>query len=442
MSSSITSSSDPKRPNAAVPYHSPIKDIDEIDRDIYGITSLLLSTIGLVLKIKFASWTALMFAVVSVTNEKISDQDPNSGRTSGFTALSNIKHMSSDKAASLLTRTEQRHYRKKEAKRIQAYEIIEKFEKSSCINLFSSEATKYLCLVNVCYGGVGGVTSEQLTKLFEKYEGWVGVNLTHGKPYSFVIFQTALDAFHARESLHDKQCEILKGKIIFIEFVNLSYQNFINQINHNKNKNHEKIPGLILLEEFISFDLEKIIINHVNSIDTWIQIQNRFVSHYGYKFNYDTNKVDELNLKFPYYIKSLLEKLKNLYPSLTIPDMQQLTIQIYPVGTGIPPHVDSHSSFGDTILSFSLGSSIIMEFKNFKTGEVVNVDLPKRSLAILQDDARYLWSHTIRARKSDLLDNGLIRERDERISLTLRAINTTSSCNCSFPEICDNDKLI
>ncbi|CAJ0627057.1 852_t:CDS:2 [Entrophospora sp. SA101] len=87
MSSSITSSSDPKRPNAAVPYHSPIKDIDEIDRDIYGITSLLLSTIGLVLKIKFASWTALMFAVVSVTNEKISDQDPNSGRTSGFTGL-------------------------------------------------------------------------------------------------------------------------------------------------------------------------------------------------------------------------------------------------------------------------------------------------------------------------------------------------------------------
>nr|CAG8435819.1 11894_t:CDS:2 [Entrophospora candida]CAG8437897.1 12133_t:CDS:2 [Entrophospora candida] len=71
MSSSITSSSDPKRPNA-VPYHSPIKDIDEIDRDVYGITSLLLT---------------LMFAVVSVTNEKISDQDPNSGRTSGFTGL-------------------------------------------------------------------------------------------------------------------------------------------------------------------------------------------------------------------------------------------------------------------------------------------------------------------------------------------------------------------
>ena len=63
----------------------------------------------------------------------------------------------------------------------EAYEIIEKFEKSPCVNLFSNEATKHLCLMNVCYGGVGGVTSEQLKKVFGNYEGWVGISLTHGK---------------------------------------------------------------------------------------------------------------------------------------------------------------------------------------------------------------------------------------------------------------------
>ncbi|CAG8451424.1 3086_t:CDS:2 [Diversispora eburnea] len=83
----MSSTADPRRPNNIVPYHNPKKELDEIDPDFFGIFSLLLSTVGLIMKIKWASWISLVFAIISMTNEKATDQDPNSGRTSSITRL-------------------------------------------------------------------------------------------------------------------------------------------------------------------------------------------------------------------------------------------------------------------------------------------------------------------------------------------------------------------
>jgi len=44
-----------------------------------------------------------------------------------------------------------------------------------------------------------------------------------------------------------------------------------------------------------------------------------------------------------------------------------------------------------------------------------------------------------RARKSDLLENGQVRERGQRISLTLRTVNPDRTCKCSWPELCDRN---
>ncbi|CAG8506782.1 54_t:CDS:2, partial [Cetraspora pellucida] len=87
MSSTQPSTADPRRPNNAVKYHMPKKEPDEIDPDFYGVASLLLSTVGLLIKIKWASWVALAFSIISLTNEKISDQDPNAGRTPSYTGI-------------------------------------------------------------------------------------------------------------------------------------------------------------------------------------------------------------------------------------------------------------------------------------------------------------------------------------------------------------------
>ncbi|CAG8572305.1 2198_t:CDS:2, partial [Scutellospora calospora] len=87
MSTTQPSTADPKRPNNVVKYHIPKKELDEIDPDVYGVVSILLSTVGLIMKIKWASWVALTFALISLTNEKASDRDPNSGRTSSYTGV-------------------------------------------------------------------------------------------------------------------------------------------------------------------------------------------------------------------------------------------------------------------------------------------------------------------------------------------------------------------
>lgn len=62
-------------------------------------------------------------------------------------------------------------------------------------------------------------------------------------------------------------------------------------------------------------------------------------------------------------------------------------------------------------MSFTLGSD--------KDG--VDVLLKRRSVAILQGDARYLYKHGIAARKSDKVGDRIIK-RGTRISLTYRKI--------------------
>ncbi|CAB4406647.1 unnamed protein product [Rhizophagus irregularis] len=338
--------------------------------------------------------------------------------------------------SSLLTRNELRKLKKVQLKKLQAQQVIERIEKAPFKKIFSSEPTQYLCLTNICFGGIGGVTTEKISNIFKSFNGYLGLKLTHGKPYSFIIFNTPSDASRARETLNEKPCDDLDGKMMFIEYVNLTYNNFINQI---KNSDKVEIPGLILIEDFITVKQEKNILQHVYSTKSWIPVQDRIVLHYGYSFNYDLNEVGPKlsNLELPSYMNPLLEKLNKLFPSM--PKFEQLTIQLYPVGTGIPPHMDHHSSFGPNVIAFSLENPVIMEFKNLKTDKVVNIDLPRRSLMMLKDDVRYAWSHAVRARKSDLLENGQVRERGQRISLTLRTVNPDRICKCSWPELCDRN---
>ena len=46
--------SDPKRPNAVVPYHPAVKQLDEIDPDLLGTFSLSLSKSGYMAKNTFS----------------------------------------------------------------------------------------------------------------------------------------------------------------------------------------------------------------------------------------------------------------------------------------------------------------------------------------------------------------------------------------------------
>jgi len=113
----------------------------------------------------------------------------------------------------------------------------------------------------------------------------------------------------------------------------------------------------------------------------------------------------------------------------------QLTINDYAPGQGIPPHVDTHSPFQEVLASLSLKSGATMHFKN-PEGVTKDIYLKPRSLALFTGESRYNWLHSISQRKIDKVD-GLLRFRHRRVSLTFRKIKTTP-CSCRFPKLCDS----
>jgi alkylated DNA repair protein alkB homolog 8 len=69
--------------------------------------------------------------------------------------------------------------------------------------------------------------------------------------------------------------------------------------------------------------------------------------------------------------------------------LDQLTVNKYPAGIGLAPHVDAHSAFSGAITSLSLGSAAVMEFR--RGGNRKSLLLPRRSLVVMAHESRYAW---------------------------------------------------
>ena len=114
----------------------------------------------------------------------------------------------------------------------------------------------------------------------------------------------------------------------------------------------------------------------------------------------------------------------------TFPTLNQMTLNSYSPGDGIGSHVDTLSAFGDGLLSISLNSGIVMEFRLVgRQGEGFKklVYLPPRSLLLMSGPARFSWEHMIVGRMTDT-HNGVVIPRKLRVSLTLRtALDLTGS---------------
>jgi alkylated DNA repair protein alkB family protein 8 len=107
----------------------------------------------------------------------------------------------------------------------------------------------------------------------------------------------------------------------------------------------------------------------------------------------------------------------------TYPHLNQLTINQYKPGEGIGSHVDTPSAFGDGLISLSLNSGIVMEFRKVGAKEAEGskklVYLPRRSMLLMSGAARYEWEHMIVTRTTDVHDGNLL-PRATRVSLTFR----------------------
>uniref|UniRef100_A0A7M4YGI1 Fe2OG dioxygenase domain-containing protein n=1 Tax=Anopheles funestus TaxID=62324 RepID=A0A7M4YGI1_ANOFN len=329
---------------------------------------------------------------------------------------------------------------KKIAKKIKRCQLL--IEKDAGTQ-FSDEPTEFIVICNA--GLATGLQQEALLTEALQHGPIRKVRFPPGKSYSFVQCTSKASAEAMYTALNGVSTLGQDGAVLLLAFCNALPPCL------DEPWSNDLPGGLILERDFIDETMENILLQAVNcddSEETNVQLnktlKHRKVKHFGYEFVYGTNNVDKtkpLDRKIPFVCNELWNRLQTLHPELRwhIPD--QLTVNQYDPGQGIPPHVDTHSAFDDPILSLSLGSDIVMEFKQPSSGKQVCVDLPSRSLLIMAGESRYDWTHGITPRKMDTIPspNGdlTVRKRKLRVSLTFRKLLPNDHCACPFPRLCD-----
>jgi len=146
-------------------------------------------------------------------------------------------------------------------------------------------------------------------------------------------------------------------------------------------------PGLRMIPNFLDKSEGEMLLQAETANVVSQQLAQRFVKHYGYDFRYGTNDVD-INLpstdKIPQHMQFAIQKMIDFGIYEEIPE--QVTVNHYYPGQGIPPHCDTHSCFGDTIAVISLGSPVVMEFQRGHLFYFLMI--PPNSLMVLKDEIR------------------------------------------------------
>jgi alkylated DNA repair dioxygenase AlkB len=178
------------------------------------------------------------------------------------------------------------------------------------------------------------------------------------------------------------------------------------------------VPGLFLYPNFIDEAKEAQLLNEIDS-QTWIVDYLRRLQYYGYRNELD--KPYDL-IQFPVAMPPLIEQLSKeiVVQGIVLLQPDQVIINEYVPGEGIKPHKD-RAYYENQICGVNLGSSCIMRFIRGANLEVIDVEVPRRSLYVMQDDARKKWKHGIPPRKKDVVD-GQVQHRERRVSITYRKV--------------------
>lgn len=179
------------------------------------------------------------------------------------------------------------------------------------------------------------------------------------------------------------------------------------------------IKGLQYVEDYITEGDERLVSTFID-MQPWRQDLKRLVQHYGYIYDYKVRRADK-SMRIGDLPEALQILAEILHRDKHMPYVaDQVIVNQYLPGQGISKHIDCEPCFQDTIVSMSLGSSCVMEFRN--NDIKLPIWLNPRSIIVLQDEARYLWTHAIPARKSDMNPHGESVKRNTRVSLTFRKV--------------------
>ena len=196
------------------------------------------------------------------------------------------------------------------------------------------------------------------------------------------------------------------------------------------------IEGLLPIKDFVTEEEEASLLSGLDEAGEWKSLARRRVKHFGFEFDYSIRGVhpDREIVPFPTCVNVVTDRISRV-PGVTNENFDQLTVNEYPPGVGLSPHVDMHSAFVNDILSLSLGSTAIMEFR--KGDDHRRLFLPRRALLAMTGESRFAWQHYIPHRKTDRV-RGEVFKRTTRTSITFRTVRREGSCECSFPEQCDS----
>ena len=299
----------------------------------------------------------------------------------------------------------------------------------------------------VCNAGlVTGCSQPDLLNVFTKLGPVLQIVLIPGKSYSFVVFKDSDVAERAYRTVHGKVGLSDKGPLY------LAYVDSAPKVD-DPWRDPQLPDGLHVIPDYVTEMEEKELLDTFDWGDSNRQenvLKHRQVKHFGFEFNYSTNDIDPdlpLDDKIPESCQRIAERALSDGHIDVVAD--QLTVNRYLPGQGIPPHVDSHNCCTHTILSLSLGSGAIMTMRCVTSGVSAPVWLPRRSLLVMRGPARYCWSHGITPRHYDTLPCHVIGQqgegltlvdRDVRVSLTFRR-TFRGQCNCNYPAHCDRNKL-
>ncbi len=197
------------------------------------------------------------------------------------------------------------------------------------------------------------------------------------------------------------------------------------------------VRGLSLLIDFVSEEEEKELAALALAAGDETRLARRRVKHFGYAFDYGTRDANVAVEAIPELVMRVLRRLPKETPGYeSAMRCDQVTVNEYPRGVGLAPHVDTHSAFGPTILSLSLLGDAVMEFRS-RGEEHRALFLPRRSLLVMHSDARYRWQHYIPHRKFDDVEGACTPRGEVRLSYTFRE-RRHGPCECEFPLQCDS----
>jgi len=173
------------------------------------------------------------------------------------------------------------------------------------------------------------------------------------------------------------------------------------------------IPGLSYRREYITGQEERELVAAIDA-EPWDTTWDRRRQPYGASYG----KKEKPPRSIPEWGRKLAERMHR--EGISERPFDQMLINEYFPGQGIALHRD-YNPFDRTVVSLSLLSPCVMDFRRVKDGRRESLLLEPRSLLILSDEARYDWEHGIAHRKKDRWQGEVIA-RSRRLSLTFRLL--------------------